>query len=103
MRLTCADVGVIDEEHSATGCAAFDKEQAPREPSSNPLSPETRCRANTNFNLYWSRHSDGAPFRYSDTNCWHPGVEAAVVSTVSQAQAEGSSVSAALILTFMRE
>lgn len=55
------------------------------------------------FDVYWKRTLDGAPCRYTDTECWHPGVQAAVVSTMTQLRQQGTYVDAASILAFMQE
>lgn len=71
--------------------------------SLEPLNSVTRQCANQFFDHFWFRTSDGAPVRYTDSNCWHPGVQAAVASTVGQLHAHGSIVDPGPILAFMQE
>lgn len=62
-----------------------------------------RHHANIYFDYYWSRSSDGAPHRYTDTECWQPGVQAAVVSTITHLLSQGTSIEATPVLAFMQE
>ena len=81
-------------------------ERTPRSPSSassQPLSAMARHYANMYFDAYWRRTPDGAPCRYTDADCWHPGVLAAVISTMTQLRQQGTSVDSAPILAFMQE
>ena len=89
----------------ATG-SAYAQEHTPRSPSSassQPLSAMARHYANTYFDAYWKRAPDGAPCRYTDAECWQPGVQAAVISTATQLRQKGTHVDAAPILAFMQE
>ena len=82
------------------------RERTPRSPSSassQPLSAVARHYANTYFDAFWKRTPDGAPSRYTDADCWHPGVQAAVISTMTQLRQQGTYVDAAPILAFMQE
>jgi len=79
------------------------KPRSPSSASSEPLSPVARHYANLYFDTYWKRAPDGAPCRYTDADCWHPGVQAAVVSTMAQVRAQGACIEAAPILAFMQE
>ncbi len=90
-------------EASVLGCAPACKPCSPGSACSEPLSPVARHYANLHFDTYWKRAPDGAPCRYTDADCWHPGVQAAVVRTMAQIRAQGVCIEAAPILAFMQE